>query len=355
MTPRRLTPRIPRLVCLLACGLTFFPIPSSLAFALCPLPFALVSVSVSEALDRYVSDPIATVRTITAEQSLSQVNSALRRDGAQWMLARGAGEANKRRLIAATFALDVAGANLETQPQDVPPLVEWGCEQVRKRLLSDAERQWHVAAMALLEGVGNPQAVEAHLADAAARFPGEPRWRQARTWLIDAHTLNVHPRQPLTAARSPFPAALAAQYEALTSVPELAGDAWVHIGFLHFLDGAHAPAREAFARAQAAEGVDADVHYLAHLFSAWMAERDKQPNAVISELTAALDAAPQGHTAAVWLAMKLQLAGRVDDAQMLGSRTLEDRDDHMDPWRAFYGGDVRRWPELIVAARKAVQ
>lgn len=312
------------------------------------------TVPVTDSLERYAREPIETVRSATDSQSLSALNSALRRDGVTWMLAKGAGEANRRRLIAASFALDVAGAEFDSQARAVAPLVEWGCEQIRKRLPSDAERQWHIAAMALLEGLGDLQAVEAHLAHVTPRFPDEPRWRQARTWLVDSRTLNVHPRQPVAAARVAFPAALAAQYQELTAVPELAADAWTRIGYLHFLAGAHADARAAFARAVASGSANADTRYLTHLFSAWIAERDRARDDAVRELRAALEAAPSGQTAAVWLAVTYQLAGLSADAQVTAARGLSPMDVG-DPWRSFYGGDMPRWPMLIAAVRKAAQ
>ncbi len=304
----------------------------------------LSTFNLQASLDRYVSDPAATARAVAADQTLSSLHSALRRDGAAWILAR-----------AATFALDVAGASLQLQPHDVPPIVEWGCEQVRKRLPSDAEREWHVAAMAVFEGLGNLQAVEAHLAHVATRFPDRPEWRHARVWLADSRTLNVHPRQPLNAARISFPSSLAAQYQALTALPEFADDAWIRIGFLHLLSGNGRDAAAAFARAESAAGGHDGTLYLAHLFSAWMFERDSRHDDAIRELTESLDAAPYGRTAAVWLAVRYQIDGRASDAQALATRSLEPVGDRLDPWRTFYGGDIRRWPELIAAARKAVR
>jgi tetratricopeptide (TPR) repeat protein len=313
-----------------------------------------ISISASDVLDHYVADPAATAHTVAGEQSLSSILSALRRDGTAWMLSGGAGDANRRRLIAATFALDVAGESFETQPQSVPPIVEWGCEQVRKRLPSDAERQWQITAMAVLEGLGNVQAVEAHLAHARARFPAEGQWRQAQTWLADSRTLNVHPRQPLSAAAIRFPADLAAQYEALTTTPAFADDAWVRIGFLQFLSGNAREARAAFQRAES-PGAPDNIRYLTRLFFAWMAEREARTDDAIREFTSALDAAPYGRTAAVWLAVRYHIEGRAADAERVAAEGLRAARDGTDPWRTFYGGDIRRWPELIAAARQAAR
>lgn len=335
---------------LLACTFSLFP--STFTSALCPLPSAL---TVSTLLDQYLATPGETSRDTAASQSLADITAALRRDGTAWMLARGAGEANHRRLIAATFAIDVAAAGMDASPKDVAPLVEWGCEQVRRRLPSDAERAWQIAAIAVLEGVGNLQAVEAHLGHAAIRVSTEPQWQQTRAWIADSKTLNVHPRQPLTAAKIPFPVSLAAQYEALTAVPALAGDAWTRIGFLHFLAGEHAEARASFARADDAAEGSTDARYLTHLFSAWIAEREGRKIEAMKEFAAALDATSSGRTAAVWLASRHQIDGHAAEAQAIVTRSLSNSAGGVDPWRFFYRGDMRRWPLLIAAARRAVE
>jgi hypothetical protein len=258
-------------------------------------------------------------------------------------------------LIAATFALDVAGAELETQAGDVPQLVEWGCEQVRKRLPSAAELPWHVAALAVLEGLGNPQAAMAHLAHASARFPDAPDWQHTRVWLSDVRTLHVHPRQPLTAEKIVVPSALVAQYQSLESAPGRAADARLRVGFFHFLAGDHPQATASFARVDTTDDAGADTRYLAHLFLAWIAERERQPAIVIEQLQQALVDAPHGRTASIWLATRYQLSSRSDDAQAIAARSLAMSSDRMDPWRTFYGGDIARWPELIDAVRKAAR
>jgi len=317
--------------------------------------FCLPTSNLHVALDRYVSDPVATVRDVAATETLSDITSSLRRDGTTWMLAKGAAEANQRRLIAATLAIDVAGVEIDAAPKDVAPLVDWACEQVRKRLPSDAERQWHIAALALLEGVGNLQAVEAHLQHAVARFPAEPQWQHTRAWMADSQTLNVHPRQPVSAPHIVFPTSLANRYRALTTEPALASDAWTRLGFLHFLSGQHADARSAFAQADAAPTADGDTRYLSKLFSAWMSEREGHRDDAAREFTAAMNASSSGRTAAVWLATRYQIDGRAAEARAIAARSLSAEASAIDPWRLFYRGDWRRWPALIAAARAAAQ
>lgn len=310
---------------------------------------------VTDALDRYAADPAETVRSVAASQTLSTLNSSLRKDGVPWMLAKGAAEANQRRLIAATFALDVAGAEFDTAPGDVAPLVEWACEQIRRRLPSDQERQWHIAALALLEATGNPQMVETHLAHAAARFRDEPMWTRTRVWLADARTLNIHPRQPLSAARITFPAPLAAQYEALAATPELASDAWLRIGFMHFLAGAYPEARRDFTAAQLADTTDTRTRYLTQLFIGWMYEREQRHTEAIGAFRAAMTAEPAGRTAAVWLAARYAIAGRTDEAETVAAASLAGVDAGPDPWRTFYRGEWSKWPTLIAAARRLLK
>ena len=318
------------------------------------LLLALPAAPVSDSLDRYASAPAETVRSVTAAQSLSALNSALRRDGTEWMLAKGAAEANRRRLIAATFALDVAGAGMDSEPGLVAPLIEWGCEQIRRRMPSDAERVWHVAALALLEGTGSLQVVETHLAHASARFREDPAWERARLWLADSRTLDIHPRQPLPAPRITFPVELAARYESLAATPEFAGDAWLRIGFLHFLAGQYAEARRDFTTGQLADTSNTRTRYLTQLFIGWIFEREGKHTQAITAFRAAMAAEPAGRTAAAWLATRYAIAGRADEAEMVAARSLDGDTAGPDPWRTFYRGDLARWPALIAASRAAI-
>lgn len=316
---------------------------------LCAPPLRAAPAS-STWLDRYAASPSPAA---AGRESLAAVTSGLKRDGVAWIAAKGAGDANRRRLVAATFALDVAASRLVTEPRDVPPLVEWGCEQVRKRLPSAEERQWHVAALALLEGLGDPAAVDAHLAHAATRAANEPRVAYARAWLADARTATVHPRQPVEAS-APYPDALAATWVALASTPDLAGDAWLRVGFYQMLAGRHADARATLGRATLVSQ-DPDIRALAALFAAWSAVRANAPPAsAVASLRESLAAAPHSRTAAVWLARLLAVSGDAAGAERVAETSLGTDAGSPDPWRLFYGGDMRRWPALVGALRAAV-
>jgi hypothetical protein len=327
------------------------PVLCVVSLALFPLPTALSAASASSTwLDRYAATPSPTA---AGHESLASVTSALKRDGVAWIAAKGASEANRRRLIAATFALDVAASRLVTEPRSVAPLVEWGCEQVRKRLPSSDERQWHVAALALLEGLGDPAAVEVHLAHAALRAAAEPRVTYARAWLADARTATVHPRQPVEAT-APYPDTLVATWTAVAGTQELAGDAWVRVGFYQMLAGRHADARATLGRATLVSQ-DPDIRALAALFAAWCAVRAELPrDSAMASLRDALSAAPHNRTAAVWLARLLALSGDAAGAERVAERSLGTDAGSPDPWRLFYGGDFRRWPALVQALRKAI-
>ena len=69
------------------------------------LPFNLTSVSITSSLDLYAEKPDAAVQMAHEGRTLSSIHSALKKDALPWIAAQGAGDANRRRLIAATFAL----------------------------------------------------------------------------------------------------------------------------------------------------------------------------------------------------------------------------------------------------------
>lgn len=338
---------------LLLAVLFLAPVTLSPPCALLPVPCNLSASAAPAALawlDTYAAVPSPSA---AGRESLASVTSGLKREGIMWIGAKGAADANRRRLVAATFALDVAASRLVTEPRSVAPLVEWGCEQMRKRLPSAEERQWHVAASALLEGLGDPAAVELHLTHAAARAAAEPRVAYARAWLEDARTLTVHPRQPIEAS-APYPEALAATWTTLAAMPELAGDAWLRVGFYQMLASRHAEARATLGRA-AILSQDPDIKALAALFTAWCAVRADLPRGTaVASLRDALAAAPHGRTAAVWLARLLAVSGDAAGAERVAEASLALAGGSPDPWRTFYGGDMRRWPALVQALRAAL-
>jgi tetratricopeptide (TPR) repeat protein len=120
----------------------------------------------------------------------------LRDDAPRWVDATGPEAAPRRRLIAASFALEAAHRGLANW-DDARHLVEWGCQLLRAGPPLPAERTWQLASVALIQGAsdvifltGLPRnardphpsrgtAID-HLTHAELRFPDEARLRLAR-------------------------------------------------------------------------------------------------------------------------------------------------------------------------------
>ena len=138
-----------------------------------------------------------------------------------WIAAAGAGQAGRRRMVAASFALEFANARPESQWFLRYPFVAWACGLLRASPASHpAERAWHLAAIAVMEDnedwphvigglwtqpraatylrrtpklffgdADREEATTGHLAHARLAFPDEPRWRLAEAHYEESLTI----------------------------------------------------------------------------------------------------------------------------------------------------------------------
>jgi hypothetical protein len=134
----------------------------------------------------------------------------------RWIAAGNAGQSGRRRLVAASFALELANSRPHVDWYLRYPFVAWGCGLLRHSPSGvPAERLWHHTAIAVMldnddwvhvmgglwkqaqsssylrksvnQFIGEADQTEAiagHLAHAKTAFPDEPRWRlvEAQYW-----------------------------------------------------------------------------------------------------------------------------------------------------------------------------
>jgi hypothetical protein len=178
---------------------------------------------VIELLDRYANHDFAAVVSLAgaSTKDADEIANQLAKAGADWTSAKDARETPGRRLIAATFGLDLArvwSANrFDARWRTSRQLLAWGCAQLRRNTTPlEGERWWHLAAIGIFEGrqdiwslvgsdLGRPPAnwpaidgVHGHIAHALERFPDEPRFQLARVmarelsrngeWMADSET-----------------------------------------------------------------------------------------------------------------------------------------------------------------------
>jgi hypothetical protein len=146
-----------------------------------------------------------------------------------WIAAAGAGQAGRRRLVAASFALELANARSASQWYLRYPFVAWACGLLRASPASHpAERWWHLAAIAVMEDnedwphvigglwiqsraatylrrtpklffgdADREEATTGHLAHARLAVPDEVRWRLAEVHYEESQTILEEAAGPL--------------------------------------------------------------------------------------------------------------------------------------------------------------
>lgn len=323
--------------------------------------------SVTTLLDRYSEGHFAEViRTIEADRDYDDLLKKLQKDAHGWIDAGGPGDRSRRRLAAATLALEAARAGtfddwklvrnfmrLEFIYWKAPPkLIEWGC-----RLLGEAgpptesERLWHLASLAVAaragdfefligspwEARGNPRDELLHLEHSADRFPHERRFALAQGIAIEWR-LFPSPRSGAAEARQVF--------DTLSPEPGVGPEARVRLGHMLLRAGNLSQALVTLSSA-AVHSSDPYATYLAHYFRARVFERQRLPSEAEAAYREALAVVPGAQSSSFGLAALLAARGKRAEAAALVDAALTADPRPVDPWRAYGEADARFWPELI--------
>jgi tetratricopeptide (TPR) repeat protein len=289
-----------------------------------------------------------------------------------------------RSAAAAAFLLEVAAARVESDWGRFGDLIEYACVQLRTTgPPTPFEREWHAASHAIAGRArarlwllgeyarlphqkpttappSDPQRPPArHLMHALERFPDDARFQLSRvvawTWGRDAEPIRNLRRRDDGDRRPPR---RAPQMEAitvlepLTSAPDVAPEAWIRIGLVHFSVEDFASALRAFESAQIAS--EPAIKYLAHFDAARALERLARPDDAVREYQKALEVIPGAESATVALASLQFMRDDRDTAVSLIDRVFNRSTGTDDPGRLAGYGSFLRWPLLRAAMRKAL-
>jgi hypothetical protein len=307
-------------------------------------------VSLADALTYYeLGEHDAVERALTAARGGDPfaIVPMLKKDGPVWIDADGPERAPRRRMVAATFALEAGYAGIDTQWEITTQLVEWACETLRRAgPPSERERQWHLASIALLEasyeprgasGEGAPDLVR-HLGHFQARFPNEPRLVLVKAQLDEWVYWAVRD------AAIAIPA-----FQRALAIPDIRPEVLLRLGYLEY---AHGDLDLAVAHlAEAAQGDDDPTRvYLAHLFTGWAHERATRIPEATASFRRALEAV-NGLSAALALGVRLYAVDQRDEADAIVQAALTAA--IVDPYKVYGYGDLRRWPAIIAGLRRS--
>ena len=336
---------------------------------------AAQAVSAIAWLDRYAGGDFAGVerdlRDFTAFESLLD---DLKERAPAWIDASGPEQRDRRRLAAATFALEAARAaewrewkwiqnipvpTLSWKP--APLLLEWGCALIREQPPSrPIEHVWQLAALAVAqrsedaqfliadtalaeespsaprrhpEDVVNTKDEIGHLAHAMTRFPDEMRFVLAQAIARERFT----PSEAITL------------YLVLGDLPGIGGEARVRLGALHLRRGR---ASEALGHFERGERLTRDpwVLHLLWTFRGQALARIGRSYEAIAAYRTARTIQPGGQTASLLLAEALFKAGQRAESQSVAASILENSS-AVDPYLELVHGDDRFWPLLISKLR----
>lgn len=319
-------------------------------------PAQSVTVSVLDMLELYALGEHATVRSALDAASrgdFGPVIETLERDAPGWIEADGREQRARRRLVVATFSLDAAHAALDTQWAQAKRILEWACALLRaEEAPSPQERLFHLAAVGIIEGAHDVEALDEHLGHARTRFPSEPRWLLAEAFKNEVEYWRLF-LTIMGRADGGDPDIVAPALVKAAERAENRREAALRLGFVTYYAGRYDDARRHLAAVP--PGDDPGQLYLAHLIAGWSYEKQHQSDEAIREFRAALAAVPRAQAATLHAAALLYAQGQRADADVMVELMLAEGADVVDPWRLFGYGDFRRVPALIAALQEAVR
>ena len=361
--------------------------------------------TVSELLDLYSSgrfdEAINQVLKAGAEPMGAFLHE-LKKDAPPWALAAGSDVSARRRLVAATFALDVAhsadvqfhradglapdqaffsyGARFEV-PEEVrqapwsaiAALVEWACGWLRSQPVSDPlERNWFLASVQVFRDFRDSSVARinppgqrdeyrrfpGHLGHAAGRFRDEPWFRVVSAerqalpeWLLrNRHTIATASNPGAWDDLQEMQSALVP----LRNIDSVRGEIDVHLGCVAILCGQHDRAREYLDDVDVWTS-DACFRYLGHYLRGWVDELDgRRADAERGYATAAV-ILPEAKSGLTSLSVLLEQDGDRVRAGELAAQALAAPRSSVDPWVELWdGGACTRWTSFITPLHEGI-
>jgi hypothetical protein len=357
-------------------------------------------------LDRYARGDFDTASalasTLTAPGAIRSFENQARR----WIEADRAG-VGRRRLTVAIFALDAAQQLVSAEGwESARDLLAWSCTQLRLNTQPDpAERLWHLAAIATMQGAGDWLLVagrmsatgrapasggnqterelgQGHLSHAMARFPSEARFGLAavvaadiRQWEVGNFGRDPNLRTGILAGeidreyldglrataigktqveRVVELQIVGEKYAALTKDPGVAGEAHLRAALVRFRLGERTAALTHLAEVHRATN-DPYFLFLAHLFTGAIRERQGMESEAIAAYRAALGVVPRAQSATSLLVGRLASAGRQAEAATVAEAFFAGGPPPADPWLTYRFGDGRLMASLMTQLRGEVK
>jgi tetratricopeptide (TPR) repeat protein len=315
----------------------------------------------------------AVVETFQKLAAVEPLRKDLERTGVTWADSAGAGDVARRRLVAATMALEFANARMDDEWQTLRSLVEWGCALLRRGPPSESERIWQEASIAVAGGAFDDALLFSpetglksydHQSHASKRFPADARIAFAAQFAVRAMPhpggltlrggiepdVDAPKRDPSTwSLREPAVRKLTALFDN----PEVGAEAAIRAGHLQMINLRLDEALVSFDTA-ITHSRTGYATYLAHFLRGRTLERMNRLDEAERAYALAAAAVPHAQSAVLADASLLMRAGRTTEANEMVAASFAVRPRPRDPWRLFPAGEYYRWPELIAVLRAEI-
>jgi tetratricopeptide (TPR) repeat protein len=283
----------------------------------------------------------------------------------------------KRREQAAALAVEAARLVGASQKGAAFALIEWACALLRRDTsTTEAERLFHWAAAAVLEGVVLPSLVphaEVSVRREFVRPPGqtsgvsilphvehalrrvnEPRLQLARAVGLELRTFpDPQPKARLGQRDGPLFAQLVEALHRAATFSAVRAEALTRLGFSHLRDG-HPERALAHLDDVPALTQDPWVLYLSHLFRGRAFEALGRDDEAVLAYRASVAAVPGAQSAMLALGSALFRVGAREDASAIAWAATA-VPTVADPWVGYGQADLRFWPQIRDRLREAVR
>ena len=315
-----------------------------------------------EMLEMYDRDRERAVAAFGRGLHIDSVYDDLTREGKRWIAADGKAHEERRKLVVATFVLEVVERLAPGESGGtINRLIVWARQfLIDQKVPSRLEITWHLALIGLLEyhPVGG-DALGVEMEYVRDRYPADPAFNLpwgflavqndlprgiANLDLVDMksrdHPWDTWNADYLTRAETYYQKALAD--------PATSAEARVRIAEFRLRRGSPDGALDVLKPADG-ESHDPAIRYLSALLQGWAFEAKTDDENATRSFRKALAFIPNAYAAAVGLAAELTVAGSRDEAGDVMQEAL--LHPVADPWLSHLYPDYRRYPDLMAKLR----